>query len=527
MAAWSRIIIASILAATTIAAFRGSLLAPTPSLLLGTTAFVLLLSVISLTTARWTRLHSPLGVGQISTDLALASIAVYLTGGAESAFSILFHLSVIVGAFFFGSRGAWMTMLASVACYFAVTLSLEGEVITSPPDLLASPELAPREIGYYLGINITSLTIVAALSGYLAQRERATGGKLVEARRTTADLAALNEDIVRSLTIGLAAIDAQGSLLWLNPGGSEILDNRSPAILDDLLADLSEDAVTGELTEKRLIREDGQEVILNFRLTPLLDGRGESRGRLLVFQDVTEMHEMQAKVERSERLAALGRLAAGLAHELRNPLGSISGSLQLIQENPKLDEDERRLVDVMLRELDRLADLVTQMLDLARPRSPHFLPVDLTPVLEEVVEVIKRSAETEELELNLDLPDQVLLIADSDHMRQLFWNLLRNAVQASTPGSTVVVRAQATDQEVTVEISDAGPGITAEDRNKIFEPFFSTKRGGIGMGLAVCKQVVNSHSGTIELEDADPTGTLFRVRLPTELEIRDSTVGRE
>jgi two-component system sensor histidine kinase PilS (NtrC family) len=255
--------------------------------------------------------------------------------------------------------------------------------------------------------------------------------------------------------------------------------------------------------------------VISYRVAPLLDSEGEPRGWLIVFQDITNLKRMQEQVVHAERLAALGRLAAGLAHEMRNPLGSISGSLEIIRDGANLDEDERRLIRINLTELERLADLVTQMLELARPRPPNHATVDVTQLTSDIVRALKTSSEAEELTFELNLPDSLTLRADPDQMRQLLWNLLRNAVQASPPGAVVRVRAKQKPSSVVFEIQDEGAGIPPDDIERVFEPFFSTKRGGIGMGLAICRQVVVGHRGDITVELVEPTGTLFRVELPT------------
>lgn len=518
LAAVSRVGIFTLLGVSTLISFRDSPRAPTPTLLLWTVVVVLFASVLTLLTSTDSRILRLVAALQGLMDLAFATVIVYLTGGAESAFSILFHLSVIVAAFVYGKRGALLSALGAAALFCSISFALQGNVIGPPLDLAVTPRIENRELWNYLGSNLFGLVIIASAAGYLADLERRAGGKLAEARKATADLAALNEDILRSLTIGLAATDDSDEMLWINPAGFMILQTESEetarTLLLQLIGEPSLSTSESEQGEGTIQLDADTEKVISYRIAPLLDGEKNRRGKLLVFQDLTELRLMQERVQRSERLAALGKLATGLAHELRNPLGSVSGSLQLLQESEDIDEQDSRLVDIMLRELDRLADLVTQMLDLARPRSPHPLPLDIPLLVDEVTTVIGASAEAEELEFDVDLPSKLHLEVDPDMMRQMLWNLLRNATQASEPGSTIFIHGAVEEDRVVLDIDDAGAGITEEDRGHVFEPFYSTKQGGIGMGLAICRQVAESHGGRLTVHDSPEGGARFRLELP-------------
>ncbi len=515
---WIRLGIMVVLALSTIIAFSDSRTA-SPLILLLSSAATAVASALYLVWLRTGRGLNLLGAVQIAGDLLLWCVVIYLTGGASSTFSILLQLSVIVAAFLYGARGAMATAGAAAALFVLVSVVMYTQVLAPPSDQAAMPFIERRELIYFLVVNIAGLALVGALSGYLAERERRAGGELEEARRVTQDLAALNDDIVRSLTVGMAATDLEGQVLWMSPAGAEILDRPASEILGTAIDDLicldeplpPSQVITGE-TELSL--PDGSVRSLAYRLTALVDGRGAAKGSLLVFQDQTHLIQMQQKVERAERLAELGRLAAGLAHELRNPLGSISGSLEIIRESVDLSEEDQHLLSIVLRELDRLADLVSQMLDLARPHPPEPTETDLVPLIREVARVISASAEAEELSFDIDLPEELVAEIDPRQVRQLVWNLLRNAAQASPPESVVRVLLHRTAEEVVIEVNDSGPGISDEEQRRIFEPFYSTKRGGIGMGLAICQQVVQGHGGKLTVRPAEGQGSSFRAILP-------------
>ncbi len=226
--------------------------------------------------------------------------------------------------------------------------------------------------------------------------------------------------------------------------------------------------------------------------------------------------EVTERAERAERLAALGRIAAALAHEIRNPLGSISGSIDLIREAPGLDADERRLCDIVRAEVNRLNDLVDDMMNLARPREPQIVTVDLARIAQDVVELARRSGRSEQdVPLTYQGPDNLDATVDGALVRQLVWNLVRNAVQASGADAPVQVRVSGGPEGgAVVEVIDHGPGIPDEMRGRIFDAFVTTRAQGVGIGLAVVKQIVEAHDARIEVLSPESGGTTFRVELP-------------
>jgi signal transduction histidine kinase len=220
------------------------------------------------------------------------------------------------------------------------------------------------------------------------------------------------------------------------------------------------------------------------------------------------------RAERAERLAALGRIAAALAHEIRNPLGSISGSIEIIREAPGLGDDERRLCEIVRHEVARLNDLVGDMMDLAKPRVPNLASVDLARIARDVIDLAQKGGRAEhDVPLRYEGPSDLETVADGAQLRQVVWNLVRNAIQVSGAGVPVIVRVSGSRAAAVVEVSDRGPGIPREMRSRIFDAFVTTRSHGVGIGLAVVRQIVDAHNGTIEVEDAPGGGTTFRVRL--------------
>jgi signal transduction histidine kinase len=227
-----------------------------------------------------------------------------------------------------------------------------------------------------------------------------------------------------------------------------------------------------------------------------------------------DLEEARARAERAEQLAALGRLAAGLAHEIRNPLGSIAGSIELLGMSPALSEEDRRLCGIVQREAGRLNDLVGDMLELARPRPPALGEVEAVGLAKDVVLLASQSGRGTDVSVSYEGPDELRLNADASQVRQLLWNLVRNAVQASSPGDEVRVRLARDDGGAILEVSDAGPGIPEEAKRKLFDAFFTTRSHGTGVGLAVVKRIVDDHGWTIRVESIDGRGATFSVLIP-------------
>jgi len=225
--------------------------------------------------------------------------------------------------------------------------------------------------------------------------------------------------------------------------------------------------------------------------------------------------EVTQRAVEAERLAALGRLAAALAHEIRNPLGAITGSIELLRTGGTLAEEDQKLCALMTRETTRLDDLVTDMLDLTRPRVPAKEPTDVVPIARDVVALAGRSGRAEDVVLALEAGDDPLIVeADGAQLRQVIWNLVRNAMQASSAGQRVVVRVTRSGRTVALEVIDEGAGISEEAKERLFDAFYSTRSQGVGIGLAVVKRIVDDHGFDIEVDSAPGSGTTFRVRMP-------------
>jgi two-component system sensor histidine kinase PilS (NtrC family) len=457
-------------------------------------------------------------------DVLLITGLVYLTGGAGSIFSFLYGAQILTAALTLGTNAAYYTAAASLACYFLQGLALNVGWLPPPPDQpLSQYVLSSRDFQLALVSNMVGIAAVALLATNLARRAQVAGARLAEAEESAARLERLNDDIVRSIASGVITADDDGQILGINPAAREILRDSGGSLLGTPLANVLPDFASQRPSHppRRADavgrRADGTEFPVGFTLSALLDEEGNRTGMLLAFQDLTEIKTLRDRAEQAQRLAVLGRLATGLAHEIRNPLSSISGSVEMVRDSNALSPEDGRLLGIVIAEVERLNSLVTTMLQVGRPSQIAAEEADLRRIASDVV-AVARGESTSSNELRFEEaspPTPVIVRVDPDRMRQVIWNLVKNAVQASPHRGTVAVRTGlCEDHRAFLEITDEGPGIGVAQRERLFDMFYSGRSHGVGLGLALVKQIVDQHGGTIEILDRDGPGTCFRITLP-------------
>jgi len=492
----------------------------TPRFLLGLISATYAVSLGFLLWLPRTKRLFTVATGQIGWDLLLTTGLVYVAGGAASGFTFLYGATVLLAAIVVGPVAARLTTVASLVLYVSLALSLTNAWLDHPVD--QPPErylLRPIDATFTILVNILGLLLVAFLANHLAARLRQTGGRLREATAQAAELARLNEDIIRSLSSGLVTTDSAQLVRTVNPAGLDIFRVKSA---DEMVGKpiarffpLAPAPMGASRNEGEARRADGSAFPVGFSKTPLVNASGERTGDLFLFQDLTELVELRLAAERAERLAALGRLAAALAHEVRNPLGSMSGAVQLVRESPGLGREDRHLLGIVLREVDRLNDLVTTMLQVGRPPRSEPARTGLVALTSDVVEVARRDHRSAETRLEVRCPSSEVFVAvDGDQIRQVVWNLLCNALTHAPRGSEVKieVREEATTALWTIE--DEGPGVPLEARGHLFDMFYSKRPHGVGLGLALVDQIVRAHGGEVRVVSPPGQGAKFEVRLP-------------
>ena len=452
---------------------------------------------------------------QTGFDVAFALIAVALTGGVDSGFAFLFLIAVL-GAATMGTRSQiWTTAAAAGLLYVALSMAqLLGLFLWLRDPGEGVETLEPTVLWIALLRTTGAIGLVAMLSSYLNMQLQRSVSQI-------GSLKALNENIVRSLSSGLLTVDADGYVLFANPTALDLLGRTNSVdgshceeLIPGLRAHLDDSGGFRNRFELDVQRLDNRQISLGLTCSPLLDEDGAFLGHIVNFQDVTDLREMERVLRRSERLAALGTLAASVAHEVRNPLAAISGCAELLDAE-SLAEEDQRLIRVIRRESARLADIVTELLDYTKPRKLQRSKVELARALNELADSFRADPSHEEIELVLSVPrDGVEVELDLAQLTQVLWNLVRNGVQAMAGRGRLELGLQATSEQVRLSVRDFGRGIPAEDLDRIFEPFFSTKEGGTGIGLALVQRIVEEHGGGIEVFSSLGEGTRFVIELP-------------
>jgi two-component system, NtrC family, sensor histidine kinase PilS len=468
---------------------------------------------------------------QLSIDIVMVTWLAYRTGDVESPFLALYLVIIFAASALLGRRGVSFLGVMSGVLYIATSLLTMSAVV-------------PRARGWFpyqpgsefvwtqlmFSLNLIAIFGVAVLSGQLAGRLSRSESQLATATRDLADYRLFNDRIIESMRSGLVTTDLGCHIVTFNRAAEEITGYRAAevrgtnvfAIFGDIEKQI-EVGLESIRTRTRLPRfdigcrtADGREIHLGFSVAPLVDESDKSRGYVLTFQDLTEVMELEREVRRQERLAALGKMAAGLAHEIRNPLASMRGSVQVLASELSLSPDQAQLMQIVLRESDRLNRIVSDFLTYARPPRTERAVIDLSNLLAETVALLRNSAELRPDHLIREvLPSEPLLYhGDPNQMRQIFWNLARNAIQAMPDGGELCVALEARQgREVTITFQDSGQGMSREQKERLFEPFNSSS-GGTGLGMAIVYQLVRDHNGAVVVDSETGKGTCISIKLP-------------
>jgi two-component system sensor histidine kinase PilS (NtrC family) len=465
---------------------------------------------------------------QIGVDLVLVTLLVHSTGGAQSGYTFLYLVDVVAVVSLPKGFGAASASVAVALLY--VCISLLGYLKVLPPltgQTVFPWDLTREDLVFRIVVFLAGLVSVGSLGVGLARQRRKVGERLVKHQQMVGDLASLHQNTIRCLPSGLVTTTLDGTITTMNDAACEILGlvgeppigQTLTGYIPSLDALLASAGALGRVLRDEVdaVRADGQKRRLGLSATPLSDHAGTVIGRVIHYQDLTDLRRMEQAVARAEHLASIGRLAANIAHEIRNPLASISGAVEVLKGLPGADAETSNLVEIAVREVDRVNALITSLLDYARPRTDERQRLDLGEMVGEIAKIFEQERRTKEVGLQFHAPAGIFVEAASGQMQQVLWNLLRNAADAMPEGGTIhlAVGQQTGDPpEAVLVVRDTGIGIAEQDLDHIFEPFFSRKPGGTGLGLATTVRIVEAHSGMIEVLSQPGKGTTFTVRLP-------------
>jgi len=465
---------------------------------------------------RW---HAPL---QIALDLAIITGVVYTSGAQDSYFISLYLLAILMASILFSRRVTFVVAGFSfilLAC--VVELTYYGLI---PRTSITDPN--PRALESWLGSNLFAFLALAYLGGLLAQTVRKKGVELEEKNEALKDLQAFNRDIIESMRGGLLTTDLEGRILLINRAGAEITGQGFGVLRGEKVGDVFpgfwpvevDDFATPLALRKEieLRTPAGATRYLGVSISPLRTGQDQTTGFVFNFQDLTELKRLEHEVFTKERMAALGRLSAAIAHEIRQPLTAMTGALKELARLAPLEDDDKKLVQIVSRESQRLNQIITDFLDYSREKSYAFADVDVTALIEETLLLLDRHsgiAGKVRIERKFD-GRHVRAKADRDALKQVFWNLCNNALRAMPDGGVLSVRVESAADCVRISIRDTGIGFDPGQAARMFEPFQSGFVGGTGLGLAIVYRILQAHRGRIRVETAPGQGTEFVVELP-------------
>ena len=470
--------------------------------------------------------YVPFAYVQILADVALTSCLVYYTGCSQSVFTIVYFFPIIAGSLILYRKGGlFFAALASLS--YAGVLFLESlgffpaffyaYGLVSGKDFLVSMNL--------FGIYGLSFFLVAIFSSWLSERLKLTEAELTQTTQSYDRLASLYKQIFDDISTGIITVDALHRISSFNNAAQEITGYQKEKIMGRRIADklpvIGLNTAVNSRLEARLTRPDGKTIPVGYSSTRLRgpDGRGD--GWIITIQDLSQIKKMEEKVRQNEKMAAIGEMAAGIAHEFRNPLAAVSGSAQFLAHELTGNPIHQRLMNIIIRESDRLNKSISDFLQFSKPTTPEKNWFSLNGLLDEALEILeKNSAWKERLEIIRDFPATTDCWGDASLLKQVLINIIDNALHA--PGEQrgeiwLSVRetvSSAGAEFIILTIADNGPGIAENLLDKIFHPFFTTREDGTGLGLSIVHQIVTSHGGSIDVESVPSKGTTFEISLP-------------
>jgi two-component system, NtrC family, sensor histidine kinase PilS len=471
----------------------------------------------------------------IGIDLIATTVLIAYTKGIESAFVSFYLLIIIYCTLSLGRNGGMVGAALSMIFYAGIIFAVQLKF----PSIGAHYVDGSQAI-FRISAHVIGFWAVAFLGTYLHQRLRIIEWELQEKIDSVTELKRLNENIVSSIRSGLITTDLHGTITVFNSAAAELTGRSTLEMLDKPIQSLvGEDLWTQTLNsnlfrnvrplrhEKWVTLPNGSRRFLGFSVSPLLDQSQLLLGYIISFQDLTDILRLEEEVRLKDRMAAIGRMAAGIAHEIRNPLTAMRGSVEILRSHVNLPPKDEKLLDILIRESDRLNQFVEDFLNYARPRKFEKHPLDLVPLLRDSVTLLRNSPELQKSHsVHLHLEAQsVRILGSADQLKQVFWNMAQNAMRAMPGGGTLTIRLQKSlDETAQIMFEDTGIGMSREEQEQLFQPFQSGFAGGVGLGLSIIFQIMEDHRGKISFESEKGKGTKVSLRFPLETGASDTGI---
>jgi two-component system sensor histidine kinase PilS (NtrC family) len=454
---------------------------------------------------------------QVITDLLLVSLLVYITGGVDSSLNFLYPLVIVVATILLPRAWAYLTSALAFLLYGAVLELCYFQII--PSYSVTHPGISTLQ--GIIFVNLFGYLAIAYLAGLLAAKLRQADKRLEYTRGELLSLQALHENIIRSTSSGLITTGLDGRITLVNTSAEKLLECPEKDLLGESIAPLFQDRLPQSASghahgEVRFVARNNFRKTFRVLVSELtVPGRG-GWGYVYTLDDLTQLRRLEREVRMQDRLAAVGRLSAAIAHEVRNPLTSIAGSASLLSEMPDLSDEHRRLLQIVTRESERLNAIITDFLAYSRTKQYHFAHVDMVPLLEDTLTLLGHRLEAQNTGIKIERrfpANPVYAVVDGDRMKQVFWNFCENAVRAMKTGGTLTVSIEESGPDWQFSFADTGAGMSPAMAEKIFEPFQSQFEGGTGLGLAIVYQIVQAHEGKVWVRSKPNQGCTFVLRI--------------
>jgi len=462
---------------------------------------------------------------QFLIDSLLITWLVWRTGDLTSPYITLYIVLIAISSVFLRPRSTILMALVCIGLFSGLAVITGFTFVES----FGVPQTRAK-IVQILSFHAVAFFVVGLLASRLADRQR-SGEELREATKSLASLRALHERIIESIRSGLITTDLDGTIFTFNAAATEItgysandvkgssLFELVPGILGNLEKASQEADEMQSRHEADLNTPDGFVVRIGYSVARLYSEDNESSGYIVTFQDLTEIRSMEESIRRKDRLAAVGRVGAGLAHEIRNPLGAMRGAIQVLESSMPPNSIQTDLMGIILRESDRLNSIITNFLSYAKPKVGNYTEIDLREAIKDTVTLLRHSPDLKDSHNIVEqLPSQPLFVsADQTQIQQVFWNLTRNAIQAMPDGGELsVTLEQAPNDKAKIVFADTGTGMSPEQVEQLFEPFATSTTGGTGLGLSIVYQIIRDHNGTINVRSSEGEGTTITIELRRE-----------
>lgn len=449
---------------------------------------------------------------QLITDALAEIVLIYLTGGIESWFTSIMLLTVMVSPIVINKKAGY-TIATILSILYGTMLDLQYYGVIN---LTYEASLRVKDFLYNIFTHITALYLTAYLTGYLVSRLEKTTKRLEEKDMDLQDLTLFNRDLIESLPSGLLTTDTEGNIMIFNRSAETITGLNRSMVIGKNIKELFP-FISRPFDVKRIeatINLNGEEKIIGLTVSETVNSEGEKTGHICVFQDITHLKRLEAELSYKKTLATIGELSANMAHEIRNPLASLKGAIEMLKENKISRQQSERLMHIAINEMDRLNKIITDFLMYSRPSPPEFSHFDLHGLLNDTIDMVKKNPAVSSITIKKDFNGALPFKGDTRKLRQVFLNLINNAIEAMDDGGELFVSTEINCNKVKIIFRDTGKGITSEDIDKVFYPFFTTKEGGTGLGLSIVYRIIEEHNGTIRVDSKPGKGTTFELQLP-------------